>query len=69
VSLLTPLAPDPHAAVARFNPVAKLAAAVVVLVGLVVTSDPLTPSLLLASHRSFSSPAGSSPRCASGSRT
>ena len=48
MSLITPLAPDSHAALARINPVAKLTAAVVVLVGLVVTSDPLTPSLLLA---------------------
>jgi energy-coupling factor transport system permease protein len=48
MSLLTPLAPDTHAALARINPVAKLTAAVVVLVGLVVTSDPLTPTLLLA---------------------
>ena len=50
MSLLTPLAPDPQAARARLNPVAKLTAAVVVLVGLVVTSDPLTPSLLLAAE-------------------
>jgi energy-coupling factor transport system permease protein len=48
MSLLVPLAPDPHAALGRSNPVAKLTAAVVVLLGLVVTSDPLTPSLLLA---------------------
>ena len=48
MSLLVPLAPDPHAALARINPVAKLTAAIVVLVGLVVTSDPLTPALLLA---------------------
>jgi energy-coupling factor transport system permease protein len=48
VSLLTPLAPDPGAALARINPVAKLAGAVVVLIGLIVTSDPLTPTLLLA---------------------
>jgi energy-coupling factor transport system permease protein len=48
VSLLAPLAPDAHAALARINPVAKLTGAIVVLVGLVVTSDPLTPTLLLA---------------------
>ena len=46
--LLAPLAPDPDAALARFNPVAKITAAVVVAVGLLVTLDPLTPSLLLA---------------------
>jgi energy-coupling factor transport system permease protein len=48
MSLLAPLAPDSHAALGRINPVAKLAAAIVVLVGLVVTSDPLTPCLMLA---------------------
>jgi energy-coupling factor transport system permease protein len=48
MSLLTPLVPDPHGALARINPVAKLTAAIIVLIGLVVTSDPLTPSLLLA---------------------
>jgi energy-coupling factor transport system permease protein len=48
VSVLVPLAPDPHAALARRNPVAKLAAALTVLIGLVVTSDPVTPGVLLA---------------------
>jgi energy-coupling factor transport system permease protein len=48
MSLLTPLAPDPHAALSRINPVAKLTGAIIVLVGLVVTIDPLTPALLLA---------------------
>jgi energy-coupling factor transport system permease protein len=47
VSILAPLAPDSSAAFARINPVAKLTGAVVVLLGLVVTGDPLTPSLLL----------------------
>jgi energy-coupling factor transport system permease protein len=48
VSLLAPLAPDSDARLARVNPVAKLTAAIVVLLGLVVTLDPVTPSLLLA---------------------
>jgi energy-coupling factor transport system permease protein len=48
VSLLVPLAPDPHAALGRRNPVAKLTACIVILVGLVGTSDALTPALLLA---------------------
>jgi energy-coupling factor transport system permease protein len=47
VSALAPLAPDAEARLASVNPVAKLGAAIVVLLGLVVTSDPLTPSLLL----------------------
>jgi energy-coupling factor transport system permease protein len=50
VSLLAPLAPDPDAALARFNPVAKISAAVVVMVGLLATLDPLTPALLLAAE-------------------
>lgn len=48
MSLLAPLAPDPHAALARRNPVAKLAAATVVLAGLLLTLDPVTPAVLLA---------------------
>jgi energy-coupling factor transport system permease protein len=48
VSLLAPLAPDPHAALARRNPVAKLAAATVVMAGLLLTLDPVTPAVLLA---------------------
>jgi energy-coupling factor transport system permease protein len=48
VSLLAPLAPDPDAALGRFNPVAKISAALVVLVGLLVTLDPVTPAVLLA---------------------
>jgi energy-coupling factor transport system permease protein len=47
VSLLVPLAPDPDAALARFNPVAKIAAAGLLMVGLLLTLDPVTPSLLL----------------------
>ncbi len=50
VSLLAPLAPDPDAPLARFNPVAKITAAVVVLLGLLLTLDPLTPALLLAAE-------------------
>ncbi len=45
--MLTPLAPHPDAALARFDPVAKLTAAAVVMVGLLVTLDPVTPGLLL----------------------
>ena len=47
MSLLTPLAPDPDAALARFNPVAKIGAAGIVMLGLLLTLDPLTPALLL----------------------
>jgi energy-coupling factor transport system permease protein len=48
VSLLAPLAPDPDAALARRNPVAKLAAAAAVMAGLLLTLDPVTPAVLLA---------------------
>ncbi len=48
MSLLAPLAPDPEAALARRNPVAKLAAAGIVMVGLLLTLDPVTPAVLLA---------------------
>ncbi len=48
MSLLAPLAPDPDATLARFNPVAKITAVVIVLVGLLVTLDPVTPAVLLA---------------------
>jgi len=47
VSVLAPLAPDLDARLARVNPVAKLTAAILVLLGLVVTIDPLTPTILL----------------------
>ncbi len=48
MSLLVPLAPDPGAALARFNPVAKIGAAGVLMVGLLLSLDPVTPSVLLA---------------------
>ena len=41
---------EPGTALARFNPVAKISAAVVVMAGLLVTLDPLTPALLLAAE-------------------
>ena len=48
MSLLVPLVPDPNAPLARRNPVAKLAAATVVMAGLLLTLDPVTPAVLLA---------------------
>lgn len=48
MTLLAPLAPDPTAPLARRNPVAKLTGVLVVFAGLVVTSDPVTPAVLLA---------------------
>lgn len=43
----TPLAADPRAPLARANPVAKLAAALVLMAALLTSIDPLTPSLVL----------------------
>jgi energy-coupling factor transport system permease protein len=48
VSVLEPLAPDLDARLARRNPLAKVAAAFVVTLGLLVTLDPLTPAIVLA---------------------
>jgi energy-coupling factor transport system permease protein len=48
VSVLVPLMPDQDAALARFNPVAKISAAGILMVGLLLTLDPVTPSVLLA---------------------
>lgn len=45
--MLAPLAPDPDAALSRVNPVAKIGAAAVLMVGLLLTLDPVTPTVLL----------------------
>jgi energy-coupling factor transport system permease protein len=47
VSVLVPLAPDPEAALSRRNPVAKLTAAGIVTVAMLVSLDPVTPAVLL----------------------
>jgi energy-coupling factor transport system permease protein len=47
VRLLEPLTPDPHAPLARAHPLAKIAAAFVLMFALFLTVDPLTPSLVL----------------------
>ena len=46
--LLTPLRPDPRAALAGANPLAKLGAAAIVMLVLFLSVDPVTPLLLLA---------------------
>lgn len=49
MSVLTePIVADPNAPITRLNPVSKLAAALVIVVGLLPTGDPLTPALVLA---------------------
>jgi energy-coupling factor transport system permease protein len=48
MQLLTPLEPDPSAPLARANPVAKLAAALVLLLALFASLDGVTASLILA---------------------
>jgi energy-coupling factor transport system permease protein len=45
--LLEPLTPDPRAPLARTHPLAKIAAAFVLMVALFLTIDPLTPTLVL----------------------
>jgi len=52
VRLFTPLRPAPGAILARANPVAKLAAAAVLMIGLFVAADALTPSIVLAGEAS-----------------
>jgi energy-coupling factor transport system permease protein len=47
VRLLEPLTPDPRAPLAHAHPLAKIAAAFVLMVALFVTIDPLTPTLVL----------------------
>jgi energy-coupling factor transport system permease protein len=45
--LFTPLRPDPRAALARANPVAKLGAAALLMAVLFVSIDPVTPGVVL----------------------
>lgn len=45
--LLAPLVPDPRAPLARAHPLAKIASGLVVMIGLFVTVDVVTPSLVL----------------------
>jgi energy-coupling factor transport system permease protein len=47
VRLLVPLTPDPRAPLARAHPLAKIAAALVLMFTLFITVDPLTPTLVL----------------------
>lgn len=47
MTLLVPLAPDQSGRLSRRNPVAKIAVAVVVMAGLLVSGDLVTPALVL----------------------
>jgi energy-coupling factor transport system permease protein len=47
VRLLEPLTPDPRAPLALAHPLAKIAAALVLMFALFITIDPLTPTLVL----------------------
>jgi energy-coupling factor transport system permease protein len=47
VRLLEPLTPDPRAPLAHAHPLAKIAAAFVLMFALFITIDPLTPTLVL----------------------
>ena len=46
--LFTPLRPNPNAPLARANPVAKLAGALVLMTVLFLSVDPVTPVVILA---------------------
>ena len=48
--LLEPLTPDPRAPLARAHPLAKIAAALVLMLALFITIDPLTPTLVLVAE-------------------
>lgn len=48
--LLEPLTPDSRATLARAHPLAKIAAAFVLMLALFVTIDPLTPALVLVAE-------------------
>jgi len=50
VRLLEPLTPDPRAPLARAHPLAKIAAALVLMFTLFLTLDPLTPALVLVAE-------------------
>jgi energy-coupling factor transport system permease protein len=47
VRLLEPLTPDPRAPLARAHPLAKIAAALALMIALFITIDPLTPTIVL----------------------
>jgi energy-coupling factor transport system permease protein len=48
--MLEPLTPDPRAPLADAHPLAKIAAALVLMVALFITVDPLTPTLVLVAE-------------------
>jgi energy-coupling factor transport system permease protein len=48
--LLQPLTPDPRAPLAHAHPLAKIAAALVLMFALFITIDPLTPTLVLVAE-------------------
>jgi energy-coupling factor transport system permease protein len=50
VRLLEPLTPDPRAPLAHAHPLAKIAAAFVLMFALFITIDPLTPTLVLVAE-------------------
>jgi len=50
MSVLVPLAVDSEAALARLNPVAKVAAAGIVTLGMLLSLDPVTPAIVLAAE-------------------
>ena len=47
MNLFTPLRPEPSAVLARANPVAKLAAAAILMTALFLSGDPITPAIVV----------------------
>ncbi len=60
--LLEPLTPDPRASLARAHPLAKIAAALVLMFTLFLTLDPLTPALVLVAESAAVPLIGIAPR-------
>jgi energy-coupling factor transport system permease protein len=48
--MLEPLVPDPRAPLAHAHPLAKIGAALVLMVGLFITIDPITPAIVLVAE-------------------
>ncbi|HEX7195744.1 MAG TPA: energy-coupling factor transporter transmembrane protein EcfT, partial [Candidatus Limnocylindria bacterium] len=62
MQLLTPIVPDPSAPLARANPVAKLGAALVIMVALFASLDGVTAAIVLAGLLALLPASGLGPR-------
>ena len=64
--LLAPLVPDPRAPLARMHPLAKIAAALVVMLGLFISVDAVTSAIVLAALAIAATQSGLSARALAG---